>query len=180
MHTDLDRGDSLAQLLRELPAEGAQPFGWDEFRRRSQPRVTLASRLAGGPALAATVVIAVAACALAIRIGGFAHHPHATTPMEHGVATLSPQEPLPPGPANEITAERYLASLPHEPALVHVGTRAAVETLEDDIAQVDDMVSGARAGTPPARLQALLDQRTRLVSSLVQVRYAETLADASR
>ena len=73
MHTDLERGDSLARLLRELPDEGAQPFGWDEFRRRAQPRATLASHLASGPALAATVVIAVAACALAIRVGSFAH-----------------------------------------------------------------------------------------------------------
>jgi len=179
MHTDLEPGQSLARLLRGLAPDSAHPYGWDEFRRRAQPRPTLAAHLASGRALAATVVIAVAACALAIRVGGLARHPHAAPGSVHyGVARQEPARP----PAEETAAERYLASLPRDPAVVHVGTRAAVETLEDDIAQVDDMVSAARAGssTPPARLQALLDERTQLVSSLVQVRYAESLAYASR
>jgi hypothetical protein len=178
MHTDLEHGQSLARLLRALPQDHTQPYGWDEFRRRAAPRPTLTAHLASGRALAATVAVAVAACALALRVGGFAHLPQAAPGAVHyGVAR---QEPAPP-PADETPAERYLASLPREPAVVHVGTRAAVATLEDDIAQVDDMVSAARGGsTPPARLQALLDERTQLVSSLVQVRYAESLAYASR
>jgi hypothetical protein len=64
---------------------------------------------------------------------------------------------------------------------VHVGTRAAVETLEDHIAQVDDLLSAERAGrAPAARVRVLQQERVQLVNSLVQVRYAETLADASR
>jgi hypothetical protein len=176
MHTDLE--PTVARLLRALPHDAAAPFGWDEFRRRSQPRATLATRLAGAPALAAALVIVVAACALAVRITGLARHPHAPDAVQYGVATLPAREPA---VVEETSAERYLASLPSEPSLVHVGTRAAVETLEDNIAQVDDLVSAARAGrAPPARLQALLDDRTQLVSSLVQVRYAESLAAASR
>jgi hypothetical protein len=178
MHTDLEHEQTLARALRELPHDSARPYGWDEFRRRSQPRVT---HLAGGRALAAAVVVVVAASALIIRVGGVVRHPHAAPgPVHQGVATLS-HSGASPGSGEASYAERYLASLPREPALVDVGTRAAVATLEDDIAQVDDLVSAARAGsTPPARLQALLDERTQLVSSLVQVRYAETLADASR
>lgn len=178
MHTDLEYEQGVARRLRALPPDSAHPYGWDEFCRRSEPRPTLIGHLAGGRALAATVVVAVAVCALAIRVGGFTHHPHAAPgPVQYGLAR---HDPAPP-PSEEAFAERYLASLPREPAVVHVGTRAAVETLEDDIAQVDDLVSAARPGsTPPARLQALLAERTQLVSSLVQVRYAESLADASR
>lgn len=180
MHTDLEREPGVAPLLRALPHEAAPPFGWDEFRRRSQSRPTLAARLGPAPALAAALVVAVAASALAIRIAGVTRHAHGATAdaPQYGVAALPHREPA---VAEEGSAERYLASLPREPALVHVGTRAAVETLEDNLAQVDDLVSAARAGSaPPARLQALLDDRTQLVSSLVQVRYAESLAAAAR
>jgi len=56
-----------------------------------------------------------------------------------------------------------------------------VTGLEDRIAQVDDLLSAARVeGAQPARLSALEQQRARLVSSLMQVRYAETLVAESR
>jgi hypothetical protein len=56
-----------------------------------------------------------------------------------------------------------------------------VAGLEDRIAQLDDLLSAARVeGTQPAKLAALERQRARLFSSLVQVRYAETLASESR
>ena len=62
-----------------------------------------------------------------------------------------------------------------------MGTRAAVTELEDRIAQVDDLLSAERVDqAPPARLLALQQARTRLVGALVQVRYAEALADESR
>src|SRR5258706_16454395 len=77
--------------------------------------------------------------------------------------------------------EHWLASLPSEPAVVHVGTRAAVTGLEDRIAQVDDQLSAERLDEGhPARLLALQQTRTRLVRALVPGRDAETLADASR
>ena len=77
--------------------------------------------------------------------------------------------------------ETWLASLPNEPPVVHVGTRAAVTGLEDRIAQLDDILSEARVeGTQPANLMALEQQRARLVNSLAQVRYAETLVSVSR
>jgi hypothetical protein len=76
--------------------------------------------------------------------------------------------------------ERWLAGLPDDPALVRVGSRAAVTGLEDRIAQLDDLLSAVRAGpTPPAGLAALQQERTRLVGALIQVRYAETLANAT-
>jgi hypothetical protein len=78
-------------------------------------------------------------------------------------------------------AERWLASLPQEPVVVRVGTRAAVAGLEDRIAQLDDILSTARVeGAQPAHLTALQEQRAQLVNSLAQVRYAEALVYESR
>ena len=76
--------------------------------------------------------------------------------------------------------ESWLASLPREPAVVRVGTRAAVATLEDRIAQVDDLMTSMRInGTPSDRVAALQRERLRLVGSLAQVRYAEVVASTS-
>ena len=62
-----------------------------------------------------------------------------------------------------------------------LGPRAAVSGLEDRIAQLDDQLSAARLEPAQAgRLYALQQERTRLMGALVQVRYAETLADAAR
>jgi hypothetical protein len=76
--------------------------------------------------------------------------------------------------------ESWLASLPREPAVVHVGTRAAVAGLEDRIAQVDDLLTSVRLeGARPDGLAVLQQERTRLVGSLAQVRYAEVVAAES-
>ena len=78
-------------------------------------------------------------------------------------------------------AERWLASLPREPGVVRVGTRAVVTGLEDRIAQLDDYLSAARAeGVQPAALVGAEEQRALLVKSLAQVRYAETLVAEAR
>jgi hypothetical protein len=76
--------------------------------------------------------------------------------------------------------DSWLAALPREPVVVHVGTRAAVARLEDRIAQVDDLLTSVRLdGMRPDRLAALQRERVRLVGSLAQVRYAEVVASES-
>ena len=73
--------------------------------------------------------------------------------------------------------EAWLAALPREPAVVRVGTRSAVASLEDRIALVDDLMTSLRVnGTPSDRVAALQRERLRLVGSLAQVRYAEVVA----
>jgi hypothetical protein len=180
MHTELEHEQAVARLLWELPGEAAEPYDYREFQRRRHARPAGPVRLAGGQSLAAAVVCAVAIAAATIRFGEFPQPPAATAP---GAAERGAAQPRGDGNGerDDADAERWLAALPREPAVVRVGTRAAVETLEDRIAQVDDLLSAGRAGqASPARLQVLQQQRTRLVSSLAQVRYAETLADASR
>jgi len=76
--------------------------------------------------------------------------------------------------------EEWIASLPREPAVVRVGTRAAVAGLEDRIAQVDDLLTDVRLqGSLPDRVAALQQERVRLLGSLAQVRYAEAMADGA-
>jgi hypothetical protein len=76
--------------------------------------------------------------------------------------------------------ESWLATLPREPVVVRVGTRAAVAHLEDRIAQVDDLLTTVSLeGKRPDRLAALQQERVRLVGSLAQVRYAEVVASES-
>jgi hypothetical protein len=76
--------------------------------------------------------------------------------------------------------ESWLATLPREPTVVRVGTRASVAGLEDRIAQVDDLMTSMRIdGTRSDRVAALQQERLRLVGSLAQVRYAEVVASRS-
>jgi hypothetical protein len=74
-------------------------------------------------------------------------------------------------------SKRWLEEQPAEPALVRVGPRLAVANLEDRIAWVDDALTDAQfTDGSAAGMRALRDERARLVGSLAQVRYAETLA----
>jgi len=73
-------------------------------------------------------------------------------------------------------SRRWLAQQPAEPAVMRVGSRLAVANLEDRIAWVDDALSDADFGhADAAGVRALRQERARLVGSLAQVRYAETL-----
>jgi hypothetical protein len=177
MHSDLEPEARLARALRELPDEAARPYGFGEFQRRALQRARARRSRVGGQLLAAIVVIVLGVVVLTVRFGR-PPLPHPQVAEVRGQTTL----PVPAAPgARADLMERWLASLPREPSLTRVGNRAAVTGLEDRIAQVDDLLSAARAvQATPARLGALQQERARLVSALVQVRYAETLADASR
>jgi hypothetical protein len=73
-------------------------------------------------------------------------------------------------------SQQWLNSQPAEPALVRVGPRLAVANLEDRIAWVDDVLTEARfSSASDSRVQALQQERDRLINTLAQVRYAEAL-----
>ena len=182
MHTELEHEGGAARLLRELPDDPAGPYDWREFQRRAHAAPAAAARVAGLRTLAAAIVIALAVLATAIRIGVGPRALRPPVAADNGTANLAAASSEVPGAERDAVAAQYwLERLPREPALVRVGPRAAVEALEDHIAQVDDLLTSERAGSaPPARLRVLQQERAQLVSSLLQVRYAETLADASR
>jgi hypothetical protein len=180
MHTDLESQAGLRRLLRALPEVTQQPYGYQEFEQRVLERERAARGASGGTRLLATAVIAVAVLAVLWRLTVLAPAPPSARGGAAGVpaAGNEPPESGRESDASTMEQERWLASLPREPALVHVGTRSAVMGLQDRIAQVDDLLNSERnARARPARLQALQQERARLVGTLVQVRYAETLAD---
>lgn len=179
MHNDLEQRRTLTRLLRELPQEAAPPYSYREFRRRARRVGAVVSRVSGGQLLAASVLVAVAVAALTLRLADPGAHSPSAAHEETANALTSGAAAAPVAATDAM--ERLLASLPREPAVARVGERAAVIGLEDRIAQVDDMLSAARGEhMQPARVQTLQQERTRLVGTLLQVRYAQTLADASR
>ena len=182
----MEQQHNIARHLRSLPQEIRQPYDWIEFRRRASRLRTNAYAREGAnkrkyAAIAAALFLVVVGVAAWVRVT------RPVTPESIESDAISGRdEPVSARDAASVdarvdAAERWLVSLPSEPIVVRVGTRAAVAGLEDRIAQLDDFLSAARAeGTQPAKLVAVEEQRARLVNSLVQVRYAETLASESR
>jgi len=179
----VEQHHNIVRQLRSLPQEAHQPYDWTEFRRRCRAKADTESRRGVGSrryaAIAAAIVLAAVAIAAWVRLA----RPGAPALTESASdPEFATQPPIfAAADARADAAERWLASLPNEPPVVRVGTRAAVAGLEDRLAQMDDLLSAARVeGTQPARLAALEQQRARLVNSLVQVRFAETLVAESR
>jgi hypothetical protein len=187
----VEQHHNIVRHLRNLPQEIRQPYDWTEFRRRAREKAVAESRRGSDnrryAVLAAVIVLAAVAIAAWVRLarpGASALTDSANVPEFQAPSFES--EPLDlrvdaRADARADAAERWLASLPSEPPVVRVGTRAAVAGLEDRLAQLDDLLSAARVeGTQPAKLAVLEQQRARLVNSLVQVRFAETLVAESR
>jgi hypothetical protein len=176
MHSDLDRGGALKQLLRGLPEEAQPPYDFREFEQRARQRTLRPGTSGGGRLLPIAATLAVMSVVLLVVRFGTPPAPRIAADEAAAQASAAPA----PSAAPE-ALEHWLAGLPDDPALVRVGSRAAVTGLEDRIAQLDDLLSAVRAGrAQPARLAALQQERTRLVGALVQVRYAETLANATQ
>ena len=174
---------NIGRHLRTLPQEIPEPYDWAEFHRRASRQRTNAYAREGAnrnkyAAIAAALFLVVVGVAAWIRVT------RSGTPESIQSDAMSGRDW--PESADNVdsradAAERWLVSLPSEPIVVRVGTRAAVAGLEDRIAQLDDFLSAARVeGAQPAKLVAVEEQRARLVNSLVQVRYAETLVSRSR
>jgi hypothetical protein len=183
MHFDLEDSLSvpeIAQKLRHLPTESAPPIAWREFKRRqllrrARARSTQRRQFA---LVAAVGLVMVGATALWRHLPPMQDPlaerlPLAALPMAHRTVPVAWDEAA----ARSVASERWLAEQPAEPVIVRVGTRAAVTNLEDRIAWVDDTLTSMRAnGGEADRARALQYERDRLINSLAQVRYAETLA----
>lgn len=182
MHSDLIER-IIARRLRTIADEPAEaPYDWSEFRRRRSTR-SRATVLVGrnrSLAVAASVIAAVLVAGVAIVRSNHQHapdlaaagNPARTRSSQHGPDRLEQ--------ARTRAIEGWLADLPHDPAVVRVGAHAAVTSLQDQIAELDDLLSAERAaGAQPSRLGALEQQRVQLVSSLAQLRYAEMLASST-
>jgi hypothetical protein len=171
MHPDIDPSFErfLGKELRALPAESPPPYDWTEFRKRAraQQRIRLGSRVA----------VAASCTTLLVSLALLAHWLWSREAPGEIAAQASWQAP-PRDATNRIEAsQRWLASLPDDQAIVHVSSRVPILDLEDRIAVMDDALNAARLGNArPGHVQALQRERAELLQSLVQVRYAETLA----
>ncbi|MDB6008739.1 MAG: hypothetical protein JWL65_989 [Gammaproteobacteria bacterium] len=182
----MEQQHNIARHLRSLPQEIRQPYDWMEFRRRASRQRTNDYAREGAnkrkyAAIAAALFLVVVGVAAWVRVTRPGTPESIESDAISGRDGLVSARDAASVDSRVDAAERWLVSLPSEPIVVRVGTRAAVAGLEDRIAQLDDFLSAARVeGTQPAKLVAVEEQRARLVNSLVQVRYAETLASESR
>ena len=179
---------AVGERLRALPEENAEPYGWEEFRRRTPGAARGDGRRATAAVLslraAAAILLLAGATALAAWMWGGSERPsHLSAETGASSLTMAAAQPgarFDPADARARAMEGWLARQPAEPAMVRVGAYATEAGLEDRIAELDDLLTTARAeGVGSARLSPLEEQRARLVSSLVQVRFAETLVSDS-
>jgi hypothetical protein len=177
MHTDLDE-KSIPRRLRAAGDEPSEvPYGWAEFqRRRQRSMLTRAIERNRPAAIAAAVLAAVVVTAVPFVRSSHQHKRAIATPdvtARGNAGDLQEQ-------ARTRAIEGWLAGLPQDHAIVRVGAHAAVTSLQDQIAALDDLMSAERVeGAQPVRLDALERQRSQLVNSLAQVQYAEMLASAN-
>ncbi|HEY2036658.1 MAG TPA: hypothetical protein VGG96_06570 [Steroidobacteraceae bacterium] len=177
MHTNLDEKTIGRRLRAAADRSSEAPYDWAEFqRRRHRSALTRAIERNRPAAIAAAVVAAVVVIAL----------PFVRPTHEHVPAVAPPDAAVSSRPsdwqeqARTRAIEGWLADLPHDHVIVRVGAHAAVTSLQDQIAALDDLMSSERAaGAQPSRLDPLERQRAQLVSSLAQVQYAEMLASAN-
>jgi hypothetical protein len=155
----------LLQRLRDLPDAAPPPYGFSEFAHRySRRRIRATQR-----------PLRLMAVALAVVIGGWL--------LRHGLSLEVPLAQVAPPPVAAhwpvllptVDAEDWLNEHPQR-ALVRVPTQMAVTELEDQIATMDDQLNAERLSQSPAPQLAMLQHdRTQLVESLAQVRYAQNL-----
>jgi hypothetical protein len=176
----------IARRLRELPPEQPPPLAWPEFERKAAARKDAMERARDARRRSIRRYAAVAA-SLTVVVAGVAAWSRFSSPTAEirasdatpGLPMLS--QPDPRFLAQAAASERWLSHLPAEPAVVRVGTRAAVANLEDRIAWMDDVLSAERLeAVDPTHIVALQHERARLLNSLAQVRYAESLVAAAQ
>lgn len=177
MRSDVEQHQQhTAERLRKASVQTQPPYDWLEFRRRAQIRAQ------GGQGRVSNALprVAMAAAVSVLIIGGLIallSHRGNTHIVVQTSPLSAPARLERDADAHTRVAERWLAALPPEPVIVRFGTRVAVTSLEDRIAQVDDLLTAASIGdAQPAHVAALREERGRLVNSLAQVRYAEALA----
>ena len=178
MHSDLVE-KIIGRRVRTLADEPTEaPYDWAEFERRR--RETASARNVGRNRLAATAATVVAVAVIAGVVIVRSNHQRMPALARVKTAAHAPAVAQVDTAARTRAIEGWLAGLPHDPVVVRVGTHVAVTSLQDQIAELDDLMSAERvAGAQPARLDSLEQQRAQLVSSLAQLRYAEMLASAA-
>ena len=169
--------EHIAQQLRELPPELPAPYDFAEFDRRKRDRMLSRRTLVKWPhaAAAATLTAVVAGMAMLASSGRSDNQSETGAQVVATSGTVEGRGEA--RSADQLQATReWLARQPAGPALVRVVPRIAVANLEDRIAWFDDaMNEESLQGGNADHLKVLQQERARLMASLAQVRYAESL-----
>lgn len=174
-----DTDGAIEEALRELPVREPRPDAWRRLRARAERegllaarrRVPTALRVLGGGAVAAAVAL------VAIGIAGRGPAPV----TDQGAPAAFPATPAAgTGALGELMSqsrrlERRLRALPAAPSVRRVSTASAVTALEDRIRSVDHAIAYAE----PDAAERLWRARVELMRSLVQLRRADTWANAA-
>lgn len=191
MHTDLNEKIISRRLHTLADGSSDAPYDWAEFKRRRSVRSTAPTLIARNRPAALGLAAVAAVLVLAVALGHLSHrHVPASAPtfapadiasqVSDGTEQVARSDESSGTQTRTRAIEGWLADLPRDQAVVRVGAHAAVASLQDQIAALDDLMSAERvAGAKQSRLDALELQRAQLVSSLAQLRYAEMLASAS-
>ncbi|MGH8179793.1 MAG: hypothetical protein ACRETR_02340, partial [Steroidobacteraceae bacterium] len=150
MHTDLIE-KSIARRLRGASDQpGEAPYDWAEFqRRRGRSMLTRAIERNRPAAIAAAVVATLLVTAIPYLRSTHSPAPRLIPPNTMVDDDVSDRQER----ARTRAIEGWLARLPHDRVIVRVGTHAAVSSLQDQIAALDDLMSTERAaGAQPVRL----------------------------
>jgi hypothetical protein len=180
--------EDIPQQLRQLPSELSPPYDWAEFSRRTRDRSATRRNYIKWPhaAAAASLTAFIAAMAMLGTMDSRRSEGEATeasveaaSPSGSTSTTTAANDDLMdlPSPGDVQRSREWLARQPAEPALVRIVPRMTVANLEDRIAWFDDaLTEESLQGANADNVRVLQQERARLVSSLAQVRYAESLA----
>jgi len=180
--------EDLPRQLRELPSESPPPYDWAEFSRRARDRSTTRRNYIKWPhaAAAASLTAFIAAMAMLGTVDSRRNESATPEPSVEAASIAGVQAPVKaanddrmdlPSPGDAQRSREWLARQPAEPAVVRIGPRMTVANLEDRIAWFDDVLTEeSLQGANADHVKVLQQERARLVSSLAQVRYAESLA----
>lgn len=183
--------EHIAQQLRELPHELPVPYDFAEFERRQRDRARSRRTLVKWPHAAAAATLTAVVAGMAMLASGSRPDDQGETGAQVVASSGTVAARGTDGSQSQTSAARsaeqsqatreWLARQPAEPALVRVVPRIAVANLEDRIAWFDDALTEESVhGGNADHLKVLQQERARLVASLAQVRYAESLvADGS-
>lgn len=178
----------ISHQLRELPSELPPPYDWTEFNRRARDRSPARRNFIKWPHAAAAAGLTAVIAAMAM-LGTMDSRRSEAEVAETPVESAAPSGSLGtikaanddsmnlPSPGDAQRSREWLARQPAEPAVVRIGPRMTVANLEDRIAWFDDVLTEeSLQGANADDMKLLRQERARLVSSLAQVRYAESLA----
>jgi len=173
MHAGVD--DRLSKRLAALPLIDGGVAGWqavrDRLRRRERAAVRRLQVSRMSLAAAVTVLAALAAFEVAQRssepgdVASIAAPPRARVPAADQLQQLR---------AKSMALEAVLAAMPARPTVVRADSAWPIDTLEAQVQWLDHQLSVGEGANATAEDEAQLwRERVEVMSSLVQLRYAE-------